>query len=321
MKNKLVILTAIVMMLVFTACGGSAEIEVESYESETVETEAAESEDSVQSESQGVASVSDYLGEDIPETTSQGWVEINGNEPEFDEEELSDDSYEEYSPLDSLGRCGPAFAILGRDLMPDEDRESISHVYPSGWVSSEYDTDLVEGGYLYNRSHLIGFQLAGENDNERNLITGTRYMNAHVMLPFENMIADYVRDTGNHVAYRVTPIFEGSNLVASGVQMEAMSVEDYGDDICFNVYVYNQQPGIEIDYATGENWLSGESKEENTEEEDVDGDYVLNTNTEKFHDPDCRSVDDMSEINKDYYSGSRNALIDGGYTPCGNCNP
>ena len=137
--------------------------------------------------------------------------------------------------------------------MPTEVREDISNVEPTGWINQEYE--IVEGGYLYNRCHLIGFQLSGENANERNLITGTRYMNTEGMLPFENIVADYVKDTGNHVMYRVTPIFEGSNLVASGVQIEAESVEDNGEGIQYNVYVYNVQPGITIDYATGDNWI------------------------------------------------------------------
>ncbi len=264
-------------------------------------------------------SVQSFSLEDIPESSETGYVFINNNEPEFTEEEYTTDAFEAYSPLDYLGRCGPAYACLGRELMPTEERESISHIYPSGWQSVQYDN--VEGGSLYNRSHLIAFMLSGENDTEENLITGTRYMNAYVMLPFENMVADYIRDTGNHVLYRVTPVFEGSNLVASGVQMEAYSVEDGGADICFNVYIYNVQPGIEIDYATGDNWLAADAN--NTEPGDSNGaeSYVLNTNSKKFHDPDCGSVDDMAEHNRSDFKGSRDDLIKQGYEPCGNCRP
>lgn len=185
----------------------------------------------------------------MPEYTDAAFVEINGNKPEFTKSELKTKSYEEYTELDSLGRCGVAIASVGKDIMPTEDRGSIGQVKPSGWHTVKYD--FVDGKYLYNRCHLIGFQLTGENANRRNLITGTRYMNVEGMLPFENMVADYVKETGNHVAYRVTPIYDGDNLVASGVQIEAQSVEDDGEGICFNVYCYNIQPGVEIDYSDG----------------------------------------------------------------------
>lgn len=264
-------------------------------------------------------SVQSFSLEDIPASSDTGYVFINDNEPEFTEEEYTTDAFEAYSPLDYLGRCGPAYACLGRELMPTEERESISHIHPSGWQSVQYDN--VEGGSLYNRSHLIGFQMSGENDNEENLITGTRYMNAHVMLPFENLVADYIRDTGNHVLYRVTPVFEGSNLVASGVQMEALSMEDAGADICFNVYIYNVQPGIEIDYATGDSWPAKSSGSVTTSDSNGSQTFVLNTNSKKFHDPDCGSVDDMSSSNRENYKGSRSDLIQQGYEPCGNCRP
>ena len=191
---------------------------------------------------------------DIPEFSGEPYVIINNNVPYFEEKDYTTTSFELYSDLDSLGRCGVAYACIGIDIMPTEERESIGQVKPSGWHTVKYD--CVSGKYLYNRAHLIGFQLAGENANEKNLITGTRYFNVEGMLPFENMVADYVKETGNHVLYRVTPIYDGNNLVASGVLMEAYSVEDNGADICFNVYVYNSQPGITIDYATGESWLT-----------------------------------------------------------------
>ena len=181
----------------------------------------------------------------------------------------------------------------------------------------------VEGGSLYNRCHLIGFQLTGENANEENLITGTRYMNVEGMLPFENMVADYIKETGNHVLYRAIPIFEGENLVASGVVMEAFSVEDEGEGVCFHVYVYNVQPGVEIDYATGESWETGDSASSALESqaEEQEADYVLNTSSKKFHRPDCPSVDSMSEKNRQEYHGTREELIAQGYEPCGSCNP
>ena len=191
--------------------------------------------------------------EDIPEYDGKPYVIINDNEPYFDQGDFTTKSFEEYSPLDDLGRCGVAFANIGEDIMPTKERGSIGMIKPSGWQTKKYD--FVDGKYLYNRCHLIGYQLSGENANEKNLITGTRYMNTEGMLPFENEVADYVKDTGNHVLYRVTPVFEGDNLVADGVLMEAMSVEDRGLDIEFNVFVYNVQPQVKIDYQTGKSSL------------------------------------------------------------------
>ena len=185
----------------------------------------------------------------IPEFSGTAYVEINGNVPFFTDGDMTTKSYETYAPLDNLGRCGETVACIGRDMMPTEDRGNIGQVKPSGWQTVKYD--FVDGKYLYNRCHLIGFQLTGENANKENLITGTRYMNVEGMLPFENMVADYIKDTDNHVLYRVTPIFQGSELVARGVLMEAKSVEDNGEGILFCVYVYNNQPGVEIDYLTG----------------------------------------------------------------------
>lgn len=193
--------------------------------------------------------------EEIPEYSGEPYIPVEGNEPDFTQEDLSQGVFEEYSELDSLGRCGAAFANVGTETMPQETRAPISRVKPTGWHSTKYDT--ISGRYLYNRCHLIGFQLTAENANERNLITGTRYLNIEGMLPFENAVADYVNETENHVLYRVTPVFEEGALVASGVQMEAMSVEDQGEGILFNVYVYNVQPGILIDYQTGDSSLDG----------------------------------------------------------------
>lgn len=189
---------------------------------------------------------------DVPAYSGSPYAVVNDNIPLFEESDRTQTAFEYYSELDTLGRCGYTEACLGIELMPTEDRESISSVKPSGWVQGSYE--FVDGKSLYNRCHLIGFQLAGENANKKNLITGTRYLNVEGMLPFENMVADYIKETGNHVLYRVTPIYQGNNLVASGVQMEAYSVEDAGEGICFHVYCYNNQPGVVIDYATGENW-------------------------------------------------------------------
>ena len=194
--------------------------------------------------------------DNIPAYSGDDYIILNNNVPNFSDSDLTTTSFEEYAPLDDLGRCGVAYSNIGTDIMPTEKRESISSVKPSGWQSVKYD--IVEGKYLYNRSHLIGYQLTAENANDRNLITGTRYFNATLMLPYENMVADYIKETNNHVLYRVTPVFEGNNLVATGVQMEAKSVEDNGEGIEFNVFVYNVQPGITIDYATGDSALSGE---------------------------------------------------------------
>ena len=250
----------------------------------------------------------------IPEYAGEPYVEINGNMPDFAEELFTTESYEFYTDLDQIGRCGACFANIGQDLMPTEDRGSISSVHPSGWVQAQYD--FVDGKSLYNRCHLIGFQLTGENANDHNLITGTRYLNVEGMLPFENLVAEYIKETGNHVLYRVTPVFEVDNLVASGVQMEAISVEDRGEGICFNVYCYNVQPGVVIDYATGESRLDEDALSQGQQME-----YVLNTNGKKFHQPDCSSVADMKEENRQDYTGTRELLIAQGYEPCGRCKP
>ena len=250
----------------------------------------------------------------IPEYSGQPYVTLEENQPDFTLEDFTLDPFETYSRLDYLGRCGPACANVCIDTMPTEERESISEVEPTGWVNRTYD--FVDGEHLYNRCHLIGFQLTGENANERNLITGTRYMNVEGMLPFENLVADYVASTGNHVLYRVSPVFEGDNLVASGVQMEAISVEDEGEGVCFNVYVYNVQPGVVIDYATGENWLDEAALSDGEVHQ-----YVLNTNSRRFHLPDCPSVADTKPENRQDYEGTRELLIAQGYQPCGSCNP
>lgn len=311
--------------------------------------------------------------DDIPEYSGQPYAEINGNVPNFTEEELASDTFESYKDLDTFGRCTQAFALVGPETLPTEKRGSISNVHPSGWHTDRYS--FVDGAVLYNRCHLIAYSLTAENANECNLITGTRYMNIEGMNPFEIQIADYVKDTGNHVLYRVTPIFDGEDLVCRGVQMEGYSVEDSGAGVCFNVFCYNVQPGVDIDYATGNNCLShhnsghhmydghshygmkmpyaggalsdsssasassqnGENGESATNgatngaTNDASGtsdssatahcDYILNTNTMKFHHVYCSDAGRIKDKNKSEYSGTREELLDMGYSPCKRCCP
>ncbi len=255
---------------------------------------------------------------DVPAYMGEAYVSINDNQPYFVASDLTETAFERYSPLDWLGRCGTAYANIGQELMPTEERGSIGQVKPTGWHTVKYD--FVDGKYLYNRCHLIGYQLTAENANQENLITGTRYLNIEGMLPFENMVADYVKETGNHVLYRVTPVYQAENLVASGVLMEGYSVEDAGEGICFCVYAYNVQPGIEIDYTTGESNISGAQWNQNAVEQESIS-YVLNHASQKFHQPDCGSIQNMKASNRSDYSGSREELIAMGYTPCGQCKP
>lgn len=255
----------------------------------------------------------------VPAYSGSPYAEVCGNEPQFTEAERARSGFEEYSDLDSLGRCGVAFALIGTETMPTEERGRIGEVKPSGWHTVRYN-GVVEGNYLYNRCHLIGYQLAGENANPKNLITGTRYLNTKGMLPFEDEVADYVRGTSNHVLYRVTPVFKGSNLVANGVHMEALSIEDGGEGVSFNVYCYNVQPKVSIDYATGDSSLAEEADRESASQPKEQS-YVLNTSTKKFHEPGCSAVGKIKESNKQAYTGSRDDLIAKGYSPCGKCNP
>jgi DNA-entry nuclease len=256
---------------------------------------------------------------EVPGYSGSAYAVMNDNHPYFDDSSLTAESYEAYSVLDALGRCGKAEACIGEDLMPTEPRGSIGMIKPSGWHTVRYD-DLIEDKYLYNRCHLIGYQLTGEGANEQNLITGTRYMNVEGMEPFENETADYIQSTHNHVQYEVTPIFEGDNLVASGVLMEAESVEDHGEGLMFCVYCYNVQPGITINYADGSSERASTATAEASQQAE-ETTYIVNTNTGKFHLPDCPSVQDMKEKNKMVYTGDRQDLIDQGYQPCQNCNP
>ncbi len=267
----------------------------------------------------------------LPEYTGGAYTVINNNEPYFEKSELTNISFERYGALDGLGRCTAATACVGRDIMPTEDRGSIGMVKPTGWQTVKYD--VVDGKYLYNRCHLIGFQLTGENANEKNLITGTRYMNVDGMLPFENMVADYVKETENHVMYRVTPVFSGDDLLSKGVLMEGYSVEDDGEGICFCVFVHNVQPQIEIDYKDGSSALvktgggkeedkaEDKQEEEKEEEQEETYTYVLNKNTKKFHYEDCRSAKQIKASNRGEFTGTREEIIKKGYSPCGNCDP
>ncbi len=252
--------------------------------------------------------------EEIPSYAGSPYVQINGNVPFFSQEEKErTDAFEIYSDLDALGRCGTAYANVCPALQPTEERGRIGQIRPSGWHTVKYN-GYVEGNYLYNRCHLIAYQLTGENANEKNLITGTRYMNCDGQLPFEERVADHIEATGNHVLYRVTPLYEGEDLVASGVLMEAFSVEDHGA-LQFCVFCYNVQPGIVIDYATGDSRLADDGGA------DASQGYVLNLNTKKFHRPDCRSVAEIAQSNRLDRNCTREELLALGYEPCGNCRP
>ncbi|SFP66198.1 DNA-entry nuclease [Butyrivibrio proteoclasticus] len=291
-------------------------------------------------------SVGTHAEDDVPAYSGSPSVALNNNVPGFTDKEITTSSFEKYGELDQLGRCTAATACIGQELMPTEERQSIVAVKPTGWKQNKYP-GVVDSKppYLFNRCHLIGFQLTGENANEKNLITGTRYMNVEGMLPYENEVADYVSSTGNHVMYRVTPIFTGNNLLCDGVQIEAYSVEDKGKEISFNVFCYNVQPGIEINYADGSNELapdagkiadsnsfiitggdSGNGSVRSSAGSDDPGipagtTYVVNKNSGKFHYPSCDSVNDMKEKNKEYSTKTRDELISEGKTPCKRCNP
>ncbi len=249
---------------------------------------------------------------DIPSYSGDPYAVINGNEPFF-ELTSSTDAFEYYGDLDHYGRCTVASADLGQELMPKGKRGDISHIRPTGWIQSVYE--CVEGGSLYNRSHLIAYSLAGENDNERNLITGTRYMNAVSMQEFELMVLDYIRETGNHVLYRVTPVFNHDEPLARGVNMEAYSVEDEGDGIQFNVFCYNVQPDILLDYKTGDSMLDPDIKQSDIKH------YVINTGSKKFHDPSCPNISDIKEGNRSDFTCTRDAITKQGYIPCNGCRP
>ena len=226
------------------------------------------SKDKVDGPQEDLVNNNSYVSLDaIPAYDGKAYVAVNNNEPFFTDSDMTTTAFENYSDLDSLGRCGVAYANICKDIMPTEERGKIGMIKPSGWHTVKYD--VIKDRYLYNRCHLIGYQLAGENANPKNLITGTRYLNVEGMLPFENLVADYVNNTGNHVLYRVTPMFSGSNLVANGVLIEAKSVEDNGGGILFNVYCYNVQPGVGINYENGDSWLDGTTPQKQSAQTDT----------------------------------------------------
>lgn len=261
----------------------------------------------------------------IPAYDGKAYVAINNNEPFFTDSDMTTTAFENYSDLDSLGRCGVAYANICKDIMPTEERGKIGMIKPSGWHTVKYD--VIKDRYLYNRCHLIGYQLAGENANPKNLITGTRYLNVEGMLPFENLVADYVNNTGNHVLYRVTPMFSGSNLVANGVLIEAKSVEDNGGGILFNVYCYNVQPGVGINYENGDSWLDGttgstssgsdSSAAENSAADSSNSETMVHITAtgKKYHRAGCRTLKKSdTEVTLDEAKSM-------GLSPCGICNP
>jgi DNA-entry nuclease len=251
----------------------------------------------------------------LPWFSGKPFIEVNKNVPYFKESEITDKAYEHYSPLDKLGRCRAAYACLGKELMPTRSRENIGMIKPTAWQISKYD--FIDGEYLYNRCHLIAFCLAGENANPKNLITGTRYMNTQGMLPFENSVCDYIKKTGNHVMYRVTPFFDGNNLLASGVLMEGYSVEDKGKGVCFNVFCYNVPPGVALNYFNGFNQL--ESAAQPAEDPNVIN-YIGNLSSLKYHRPTCDGVATMNPRNKiGIYTKAQAEAA--GFTPCGVCRP
>ena len=303
-KNFAKIISLMLAVLILTACSEYKSVEqTVSKEKETVTqyTEIAHS-DSIN---------------DIQPYTYYPYTTVNNNIPEFEKTDYTQ-SFEEYGELDSLGRCTSCIANIGTDLMPTEERGAIGSVKPTGWHIAKYNN--VDGKYLYNRCHLIGYQLTAENANPNNLITGTRYLNIDGMLPFENEVADYIKKTNNHVLYRVTPIFKGNELVARGVQMEAYSIEDKGEGVKFNVYCYNIQPDIEINYATGESSYIGTKSTSSNDDEEKQT-YIVNLNTKKFHTEDCPAVQKIKNDNKKTYKGYRENLINNGYEPCGQCKP
>lgn len=302
-RNFAKIISLLLAILMLTACSEFENIEqTVSKEKETTTqyTEIAQSE--------SVSEVEPY--------TVYPYTVINNNVPEFEKTDYTK-SFEKYGELDSLGRCTSCIANIGTDLMPTEERGAIGSVKPTGWQVAKYSN--VDGRYLYNRCHLIGYQLSAENANPNNLITGTRYLNIEGMLPFENKVATYVKTTSNHVLYRVTPIFKDDELVARGVQMEAYSIEDDGEGVEFNIYCYNVQPDIEIDYKTGNSKYIGNEAEtiDNGEKQK----YIVNISTKKFHKEDCPSAKKIKSENKKAYTGYKENLVKNGYSPCSQCNP
>lgn len=287
---------------------------------------ALDSKDKVDGPQEDLVNNNSYVSLDaIPAYDGRAYVAVNNNEPFFTDSDMTTTAFENYSDLDSLGRCGVAYANICKDIMPTEERGKIGMIKPSGWHTVKYD--VIKDRYLYNRCHLIGYQLAGENANPKNLITGTRYLNVEGMLPFENLVADYVNNTGNHVLYRVTPMFSGSNLVANGVLIEAKSVEDNGGGILFNVYCYNVQPGVGINYENGDSWLDGttgsassgsdSSAAENSAADSSNSEMMVHITAtgKKYHRAGCRTLKKSdTEVTLDEAKSM-------GLSPCGICNP
>lgn len=287
---------------------------------------ALDSKDKVDGPQEDLVNNNSYVSLDaIPAYDGKAYVAVNNNEPFFTDSDMITTAFENYSDLDSLGRCGVAYANICKDIMPTEERGKIGMIKPSGWHTVKYD--VIKDRYLYNRCHLIGYQLAGENANPKNLITGTRYLNVEGMLPFENLVADYVNNTGNHVLYRVTPMFSGSNLVANGVLIEAKSVEDNGGGILFNVYCYNVQPGVGINYENGDSWLDGttgstssgsdSSAAENSAADSSNSETMVHITAtgKKYHRAGCRTLKKSdTEVTLDEAKSM-------GLSPCGICNP
>lgn len=277
----------------------------------------------------GTTAANYYTLENLPDYDGTPYLALHQNKPTFKPNELKATAFESYSELDALGRCGTAFACVGQELMPTEPRGAIGMIKPSGWQIAKYDS--VDGKYLYNRCHLIGYQLTGENANAKNLITGTRALNMEGMLPFENTVADYIKTTKNHVLYRVTPIFKGNNLVANGVTIEALSVEDDGRGVCFYVYCYNAQPGIEINYANGKSRATAEAAGQSPVRSSSQsspsagaaepGDLVVNTSTKKIHRSSCSAIKDVKPKNKKSVTQTCSQLMAEGYSPCRLCQP
>ena len=322
-------LIAIVSVLIIIACGMAGLLREQIGSRDPIDTTGVSTgiSDSTTEENDIPTSITSSTTDSvIPEYNGKAYVTLNNNMPQF---ENFDDTtvFETYSEFDYLDRCGVAYANICKELMPTDDREEIGSVKPSGWVyngkSNNNKYDFVDGKYIYNRCHLIGFQLAGENANEKNLITGTRYLNIEGMLPFENMVADHVKEEGGHVLYRVTPIFKDNELVCRGVQIEAYSVEDDGKDICFNVFCFNVQPGVEINYQTGQNQTSSSASVTTSTilSQTSSARFVVNESSKKFHTPDCSSVQKISAENKLVLVAGRDELVNKGYSPCKICNP
>lgn len=314
MKKSLKLISALILIIVMlTGCQAVNDTPITATSTTKAVTQKAESTTTTTTQT---TETEFYEVNNVPDFSGKPYIIINNNIPDFKKSDYTTTSYEKYGELDYLGRCTMCIACIGTDIMPTEERQSIGSIKPTGWHTIKYNN--VDGKYLYNRCHLIGYQLTAENANAYNLITGTRFLNVEGMLPFEDEVAQYVRQTNNHVLYRVTPIFKGEELIARGVQMEAYSVEDNGKGVQFNVYCYNNQPDIIIDYKTGESKSEYNYEEDNSSKKDT---YIVNTSTKKFHKPSCRYAKEIKEENKKTYFGLKDSLINNGFEPCGSCKP